>query len=403
MTALRLDVVGIGEDGLAGLGEAARRLVLDAELLVGGRRHLALVPETGAERLAWRSPLAASFADIEARAGRRIVVLATGDPLWYGIGRALVARYGLATVRVHPHLSAFQLACARLGWPLEEATTLSLHGRPQDLLARLLQPGRRLLALTADGKAPSAIGRLLVERGFSPSPARVLAHLGGPREAAWRGTAAMLAAAGDFPDLNLVALETVAAADARSLPLAPGLPEDAFLHDGTVTKAEVRAATLSALAPMPGLMLWDVGAGCGSIAVEWLRLEPAARAIAVEARAERATTVRANATRLGVPELAVVEGRAPEILEGLDDPDRVFLGGGVAAAGLLDYLAERLRGGGRLVANAVTVDAEAALFTFAARRGGTLRRIAVQRAETRNGHRIWRALAPVTQLVWEKR
>lgn len=403
MSAPELDLVGIGEDGLAGLGEVARELVLRAEVLVGGRRHLALLPETGAERIIWRSPLADSFIDIEARAGRRIVVLASGDPLWYGVGRILRERLHGWVVRIHPQISAFQLACARLGWPVEEVASLSLHGRPMATLARWLQPGRRLLLLTSDGASPPAIGRLLVAQGFGGSRAHVLAQLGGSAESTWSGTAAELAQAARFADLNVVAVELVASPGSRPLSVAPGLPDDAFEHDGTITKAEVRAATLSALAPMAGLLLWDVGAGAGSVAIEWLRLEPAARAIAIEARADRAASLRRNAERLGVPGLVVVEGRAPAVLAGLDEPDRIFLGGGVATAGLIEHLRDRLKFGGRLVANAVTVEGEARLAAFAERHGGMLRRIAVQRAEDRDGRRIWRALAPVTQLVWEKR
>jgi precorrin-6Y C5,15-methyltransferase (decarboxylating) len=402
LTGPRLEVVGIGEDGLAGLGEVQRRLVLEAEVLVGGRRHLALVPETGAGRIVWRSPLAHTFAELEAHAGKRIVVLATGDPLWYGIGRVLIGRFGPAAVRVHPHVSAFQLACARLGWPMEEVTTLSLHGRPLALLARLLQPGRRLLLLTADGAAPREIGRFLEDRGFGVSPATVLGHMGGPRESFWRGTASSLAGAEEFPELNLLALELEAVAGTPILPLAPGLPEGAFRHDGNITKAEVRAIAVSALAPVPGCLLWDVGAGSGSVAIEVLRFEPQARAFAVERRPDRAAVLRENALALGVPGLETVEGTAPAALASLPDPDRIFLGGGVAGPELLDYLRNRLRPGGRLVAHAVTVEGERALHAFFERHGGLLRRIAVDRAEPRGGATLWRPLAPVTQLVWEK-
>lgn len=403
MTRPWIVVVGIGEEGLDGLGENARRRIAEAEVLVGGRRHLGLVPESRAERVLWRSPLADTFAEIEARAHRQIVVLASGDPLWYGVGRSLIARFGREAVEVVPHVSAFQLACARLGWPLEDTLTLSLHGRPLALLLRHLQPGRRLLLLTSDGAAPSAIGRRLVDAGFAASSCHVLAHLGGRHEQAWSGTAEELARSPNFTDLNVVAVHCRADPDSRSLPRIAGLDDDVFLHDGTVTKAEVRAVAVAALLPMPGLLLWDIGAGAGSIAIEWLRCEPTARAIAVELRSDRIASIRANAERLGAPDLEVVEGRAPEVLSNLADPDRIFLGGGVAEPGLLDYLAARLRAGGRLVAHAVTIEGEAALLAFAEGREVRLRRIAVSRAETRHGHRLWRALAPVTQLVWEKR
>jgi precorrin-6Y C5,15-methyltransferase (decarboxylating) len=403
VSALQLDVVGIGEDGLIGLSESTQRLVLGAEVLVGGRRHFELVPETGALRIPWRSPLASTLDEIAAMAGRRIVVLATGDPLWFGVGRTLCARFGREAVRIHPHVSAFQLACARLGWPLEEVTTVSLHGRPIAALARLLQPGRRLLLLTADGAAAPEIGRLLTSRGFAPSAAFVLGHMGGRRESLWQGTAAELAAATGLPELNLVALELQATSAATVLPLAPGLPDDAFAHDGNITKAEVRAIALAALAPLPGSVLWDVGAGSGSIAIEFLRLEPQARAFAIERRPDRVAALRANALALGVPGLEIIEGTAPAALVSLPDPDRIFLGGGVAEKGLIDYLCERLRPAGRLVAHAISLEGERVLLAFVARHGGQLRRIAIDRAEPRGGRTLWRPLAPVIQLVWERR
>lgn len=403
MSELRLDVVGIGEDGLAGLSESARQLVLAAEVLVGGQRHLELVPETGALRIPWRSPLAVTLDEIAARAGRRIVVLASGDPLWFGVGRTLCARFGPTAVRIHPHVSAFQLACARLGWPLEEVTTVSLHGRPLAALARLLQPGRRLLLLTADAAGAREIGHFLTSRGFAASPTFVLGHMGGPRESLWHGTAGDLALATGLPELNVVAVELKPSGDASVLPLAPGLPDDAFHHDGNITKAEVRAIALAALAPLPGAILWDVGAGSGSIAIEFLRLEPQARAFAIERRPDRAAALRANALALGVPSLEIIEATAPAALLSLPDPDRIFLGGGVAAKGLIDYLCERLRPAGRLVAHAVSLEGERTLLAFFERHGGQLRRIAVDRAEPRGGHTLWRPLVPVIQLVWERR
>lgn len=397
-----IEIVGIGEDGLAGLGDRARALVRDAELLVGGARHLALVPDHRGDRLAWRSPLVDTLAELERQRHRRIVVLATGDPLWFGIGRLLLQHFGPQEVRVHPHPSAFQLACARLGWPLDRAVTVSLHGRPLASLRRWLQPGRRILALTDGGEAPVRIARMLVEDGFAGARLHVLQHMGGPDETVARGTAADLADSEPFAALNLVAIELPEDAVAVGASPLPGLPDRLYAHDGNITKAEVRAVTVAALAPRPGLLLWDVGAGSGAVAIEWMRAAAGARAIAIEQRPERAARIRINAERLGVPELELVTARAPAALEGLPPPDVVFVGGGLAGGDLLERCCERLRPGGRLVANAVSVEGEAALHAFVSRHGGMLRRLAVQRAEPAGGAHVWRALAPVTQLVHDR-
>lgn len=401
-----LTVVGIGADGLAGLGERARRALAGASVLVGGARHLELAGPTSAERLPWRSPLADTVADIAARRGRPVVVLATGDPLWFGVGRLLLRHLPRAEVTFLPHLSAFQLAAARLGWALEDTLTLSLHGRPLDALRRHLQPGRRLLVLTENGAAPARIAALLAEAGWGEGGATrcaVLEELGGPGERVTNAmTVAELAAAGTFADLNLVAL--VLAADGPGLPLVPGLPDESYLHDGQLTKAEVRAATLAALAPLPGQLLWDVGAGAGSVAIEWLRGGgPGMRAVAVEADPTRLARLQANARRLGVPELAAVAGRAPGCLDALaEPPDAVFVGGGLATPGLLAGCWARLRPGGRFVANAVTVAGEAAVIDLHGRVGGRLVRLAVSRAEAMGGQLVWRPALPVTQLSARK-
>lgn len=397
MTAPWLSLVGIGADGVEGLGGRARRVLTEAELLVGGARHLAMLPEDERPRLAWRSPLASSLDDLLAARGRKVAVLATGDPLWYGIGRLLLRHVPLAEMTLLPHVAAFQEACCRLGWPLEDVLALSLHGRPLDTLRRHLQPGRRLLVLTSDGAAPARIGGLLAEAGFGRSAAWVLEELSGPRERVVRVDASALAQA-RFADLNLLALEL----DGPGLPSVPGLPDEAFAHDGQLTKAEVRAVTLAALAPLEGELLWDVGAGCGSVAIEWLRTGLRMRAVAIEREVERAGRIEDNARRLGVPELELRVGTAPAALAGLPTPAAVFVGGGVTASGLLDHCWSKLDDGGRLVANAVTVDGEAALLAFHAAHGGRLVRISLARAEPVGGRLAWRPAMPVTQLSSRK-
>ncbi len=393
-----LAVVGIGEDGLAGLSAAARSLIETAEFLVGGARHLAMVPADGAERIVWGRPLGDTIDVIVGLRGRRVTVLASGDPLWYGVGIALTRRFARKEMTIVPHVGAFSLAAARLGWPLGECAAISLHARPLDALRLHLMPGRHVLALTEDGGTPAAIAALLTGLGWGPSQLTVFSHLGGAREAVisdearcWRGRR--------VPDLNTIAIACRAEPGMRVFSRLAGLPDDAFEHDGQLTKREVRAATLAALAPSVGETLWDVGAGCGSIAIEWLRAADGAAAVAVERDAGRAAMIARNAAALGVPGLRIVVGVAPEALAGLPPPDAVFVGGGIATPGLLPSLWAGMPPGGRLVANAVTVEGEARLLDWHARHGGALTRIAVSRAEPAGAHHLWRPLASVSQLA----
>lgn len=389
-----ITVIGLGEDGLDGLAPAARALIASAEVLVGGERHLELAGASGAEKLRWRFPLDETMAAIEARVGKRIVVLATGDPMWFGVGVTLARRFGPAALRILPAPSAFSLACARLGWPLAEVECLTLHGRPLEILNGWLMPGLKLLLLSHDGGTPAKVAKLLRAAGFGSSRMVVLERMGGPAEAVIEATAETWTAA-RTADLNTIALELVAGPEAKPLSRAPGLPDDAFRHDGQLTKREVRAAALARLAPMPAQTLWDVGAGCGSIAIEWLRAGGGA-AWAVEREASRRALIAENALALGAPKLNVVEGAAPAALSGLPAPDAVFLGGGLSAKGALDACWAALKPGGRLVATAVTVEGEAALAAARARFGGELVRIAVSRAEPLGAYLAWRPLMPVT-------
>lgn len=396
-----LSVVGIGEDGLAGLSPAARALVDGAEVLVGGARHLAMVPVDRRERLTWGSPLGELVGEIANRRAQRVCVLATGDPMAYGIGVTLARRIPRAEMTIIPAPSAFSLAAANLGWSLAEVETLTLHGRPLEVLHAFVQPGARLLLLSDDGNTPRQVAALLCARHYGDSRMRVLAHMGGTQESTVDATAR------DWgervcPDFNTIAVECVAAADATLLPRVPGLPDDAFRHDGQLTKREVRAVTLSSLAPVAGQHLWDVGAGCGSIAIEWLRAARNTTAAAVERRADRIALIAANASALGTPHLQIITGEAPAALKNLPRPDAVFIGGGVTADGVLDLCWERLRSGGRLVANAVTVPGEAALAAWYGRNGGSLTRIAIARASPVGGLTGWRPLMPVTQLAARK-
>ncbi|HWB50903.1 MAG TPA: precorrin-6y C5,15-methyltransferase (decarboxylating) subunit CbiE [Stellaceae bacterium] len=396
-----LSVIGIGDDGLAGLGAPARALIDAAEVVVGGARHLAMAPHAGAERLPWARSFTDTIAAIAARRGRRVVVLATGDPMWYGAGATLARHFPGEEMTVIPHPGAFSLAAARLGWPLADCVTLSLHGRPLDMLRLHPAEGRRLLLLSADGSTPAAVARLLNETGWGPSRLAVLEHLGGADAAMHCATAAEWGER-RAADLNTIALECRAAPGTRGLSRLAGLPDTAFAHDGQLTKREIRAATLAALAPLPGERLWDVGAGCGSIAIEWLRADDHTAAIAIERDAGRVALIARNAAMLGVPRLEIVHGAAPQALAGIAPPDTVFAGGGLAEAALLPVLWQALRPGGRLVANVITTEGERALLDWQAAHGGTLTRLAVSRAEPLGAHRGWRALAPVTQLLCVK-
>jgi precorrin-6B C5,15-methyltransferase / cobalt-precorrin-6B C5,C15-methyltransferase len=393
-----LAVVGIGEDGTAGLNPAARTLIETAEVLVGGARHLGMVPQGRAERIVWERPLRVTFDAIEAHRGRRVTVLASGDPMWYGIGVTLTRRFPREEMTIIPQPSAFSLAAARLGWPLADCATITLHGRPFDILRLHLAPHRRILILSEDGDTPRAVAKLLSGLGWGPSRLSVLAYLGGSREAVIEEDAQSW---GDrrAAELNTIAIACRAGPGARALPLLGGLPDDVFEHDGQLTKREVRAATLAALAPLPEQTLWDVGAGCGSIAIEWLRGGEGRSAVAIERHPARAAMIARNAASLGVAGLRIVLGTAPQALEDLPPPDAVFIGGGIDAGCLLLKAWESLPPGGRLVANVVTAEGEARLLYWHARHGGTLTRIAVSRAEPVGSNHLWRPLASVTQLA----
>ncbi len=395
-----LSIVGVGEGGLDDLTPAARALIDTAEVLVGGKRHLAMVPEAGdrQERLAWPSPFDTLAQEIAKRRGQRVCVLATGDPMTYGVGAKLARQFPIDEITILPSPSAFSLACARLGWSAPDTALLSIHGRPLETLHPAVQPGARLLVLTSGREAPAEVAALLRARGYGPSRMIALERMGGKQERRVEGRA------DDWPvgaveDFHTLAIECVAEPGAAPLSTAPGLPDEAFRHDGQLTKREIRAATIAALAPVPDQLLWDVGAGCGSVAIEWMRAAARARAVAVERKPERAALIAANAAALGTPLLQVVEGEAPAALDALDDPDAIFIGGGVSAAGLLDACWARLKPGGRLVANAVTLEGERALMTWREQSGGDLSRLAISRAEPVGGFTGWRPLMPVTQLA----
>lgn len=397
-----LTIIGIGEDGRAGLSPAAAAALDAAEVVYGGARHFALGAPLRAETRVWLRPISDAYPGLLARRGRPTCILATGDPFHFGIGAEIARLLPAAEMCVFPHPSAFSLAAARLGWPLAETTCITLHGRALERIVPHLQPGARLLTLTWDETTPEAVATLLTERGFGASRLVVLEAMGGPRERRLEAQADAFALTGIDP-LNTLAVEVVADADARVVSLSPGLDDAWFENDGQLTKADIRAVTLAALRPRAGQRLWDIGAGAGSISIEWMLRGSSLRSLAIEANPARAARIARNAARLGVPDLRVVEGEAPAALEGLEHPDAIFIGGGVARPGVLDHAVDALAPGGRLVANVVTLEGEAVLLGAFARLGGQLKRLSVAHADPVGHLHGWRAAMPVTQWVWTKR
>ena len=390
----RVAVVGVGADGWAGLAEPGRAAVRAAEVLLGGPRQLDLVAgHTGAEPRPWPSPLLPALPGLlDGLAGRRVCVLASGDPMFHGIGATLARLLGPDRLDVVPHPSSVALACARLGWPAEAVEVVNACGRPLARVRRFLAPGARLLVLGEDAGTPAALAALLVAAGYGASVMTVLAQLGGPGERSATATAE----GWTHPPGDALAVVAVACAGPPAPGETPGLPDGTYDHDGQLTKREVRAVTLALLAPRPGELLWDVGAGSGSVGIEWLRAHRTCRAVAVESDPARAGRIAGNADALGVPQLRVVTGRAPDALAGLPAPDAVFVGGGLTVPGVLDTCLAALPAGGRLVANAVTVESEAVLAAAHARLGGALTRLSVARAAPVGGFTGWRPAMPVT-------
>lgn len=394
MSAEPLTVVGIGADGWDGLSPAAREAVAAADVLMGSTRQLALVPDqVHAQRIAWPSPLSESLPGLlDEHQGRRVCVLASGDPTFHGIGTTLTRLLGPDAVRVIPHPSSVSLACARLGWPQDQVQVVSLVGHPAELVHPHVQPGRRLVVLSWGAHTPAEVAALLVSRGYGASKFAVLEQLGGPSERVRSARADEWS--GEVDALNVIGVEC------RGTPVlstVPGLPDDAYENDGQLTKREVRAVTLSRLAPVPGQLLWDVGGGAGSIAIEWCRHHPGCRAIAIERDPERAQRLERNAASLGVS-VAVVNDKAPAALDGLETPDAVFVGGGATAPGMVEACWDALAPGGRLVVNGVTLETEALIARWYGELGGDLIRLDVRRASAVGTMTGWRPAMPVT--IW---
>jgi precorrin-6Y C5,15-methyltransferase (decarboxylating) len=390
-----LSIIGIGEDGLSGLSAIARSLIDTAEILVGGDRHFAMLPNDQRSRLIWTSPIEETIQKISDHRGKAVCVLASGDPMWFGIGTTLLKRIPIEEITIIPAPSTFSQICACLGWSMTEVETLSLCGRPASLLQAYIYPNAKLLILSSGKETPQIVANTLRDRGFGNSKITVLEHLGGAKE---RITSSLANQSQDFPefaDLNAIAVECIPNPDAQIRSRMSGLPDIAYHHDGQLTKCEVRAITLSALAPNAGELLWDVGAGCGSISIEWMRSHPRCQAIAIEK--SRTHFIAENAIALGTPNLKIIEGKAPESLKNLPTPDAIFIGGGATEVDLFEICWESLRSQGRLVANVVTLEGEQKLFQWQQKYGGTLTQISIKRAEAVGSFLGWKPMRPVTQ------
>jgi precorrin-6B C5,15-methyltransferase / cobalt-precorrin-6B C5,C15-methyltransferase len=403
-----LSVVGIGDDGLIGLSPIARSLLDQAEIIFGGKRHLAMLSSNDSRtQIPWQSPFRESIDKIITHRGQQVCVLASGDPMCYGVGSGL--HQALVDLGINPQLemttipapSAFSLACSRLGWTYSGIEIVSLCGRDLQLVYPLIYSGAKILALSADRHTPIQLAQVLQKREAGEVKMTILEHLGGAQE---RIVTGLISNWHDAPkaiaDLHIIALECPDFIPGYSR--LPGLPDDAYIHDGQLTKREIRAVTLSALAPCPGQLLWDVGAGNGSISIEWLRSHPRNRAIAIEQHSQRLQNIVVNATNLGVPNLQVIGGKAPTALINLLAPDAIFIGGGLTISGVFEACWQALKPGGKLVANGVTVETEQLIFQLQQQYGGKLDRVAIQRAEPVGRFLGWKALNPVTQWSVEK-
>lgn len=402
MSGRWLSIIGIGEDGRAGLGSAANALIDAAELIVGGERHLALVGDTRGAKMQWRTPLDATSQDILARRGKPVAVLVSGDPFWFGAGVTLTRTIPIDEMLIVTSPSSFSLAASRLGWALQDTVTLGLNMRGlTPLLRRHVHHGRRILALALNGETPGEVAKLLTSAGYGPSTITVLEALGGPRERI-RSTTAEAFALTDVDPLNVMGIDVVAGPDAMPIPYAAGLPDTYFENDGQLTKREVRAVTLSSLQPGAGELLWDIGAGSGSVGIEWMLAHPANRAIGIERDETRAARAVRNAVALGVPQLDIRKGAAPDALSGLPSPDAIFIGCGSADRDLIDMCWNALKPGGRIVVNSVTLESELAVLAAYHAHGGTLTRLAVERAEPLGKRMTWRPALPIVQWVSRK-
>jgi precorrin-6Y C5,15-methyltransferase (decarboxylating) len=397
-----LSIIGIGEDGLAGLSPIAVSCFDKAKIIFGGERHLSMLPpDDNREKIPWKSPFTTSITEIISRRGQAVCILASGDPLCYGVGTTILKDIPISEITIIPAPSAFSLACSRLGWSLTDVETLSLCGRPVSLVQSYIYPGAKLLILSEGKNTPGHVAEILINRGYGNSQITVLEKMGNIEETIITDIATNWQEE-NIALLNTIAVECIADRGIVGLSRFPGLPDDAFHHDGQLTKREVRAVTLSSLAPLPGELLWDVGAGCGSISIEWMRSDRRCCAIAIEQNSTRLNYIADNATALGTPNLQIIAGKALEVIPNLPAPNAIFIGGGVTASEILENCWDVLLPGGRMVVNVVTLAGEQRLYQWYEKVGGNFTRIAIQRAEPIGKFLGWKSMSPVTQWVGVK-
>lgn len=406
-----LRIIGIGEDGWDDLAADSKELLYEAEIVFGGERHLKMIPEDWeGERIVWPSPIRdavtkiVSWRPAESGSEKIVAVMASGDPLCYGIAAKLLRHLPIEEIWIKPALTTFSLICSRVGWSLPDVETLTIHGRPVEMLHPFVQPGAKLLVLNKDEGSPKQTAKLLTARGFGKSRITVLEHLGGIKERQFSGKADSWTHP-EGATLNAMALECIPESNATILSRIPGLPDEAFFHDGQLTKREIRAVSLSRLMPVVDQVLWDVGAGCGSVAIEWMRTSPRCRAVAIEKSKSRLKLIKQNSQELGVPMLQIISGSAPEVLGDLPAPDAVFIGGGLSSGNLLETCWNALKPGGRLVANAVTLEGEQKLLQWQNKNSGKsgasgdLTRLSISRAEKIGRFQGWKEIRSVIQLA----
>lgn len=399
-----LEVIGLTEDGLSGLSAEQTSQLRGADLVIGPDRIFPEVQHLDGFRgqaQSWPQPFLDIIPLLESYRGKKVVILATGDPLWFGAASTLVRYFDQSEMRITPAPSGFQWAASRMGWPLHTARTITVHGRPHENVLKYIAPSARLLVLAHDKNSPHTIAKLLDAAGYGDAEITALGHIGGNAESHHADKAAIWAKASyDVPDFHVIAVTCPDALDGF-LPLTPGLPDDAYTSDGKLTKAETRAASLAKLKPQDGGLLWDLGCGSGAIGIEWMRAANNARAIGVDNRQDRLQVAESNAMRLGTPEWQGLCLNLPDGLDDCGDPDAVFIGGGLTQS-LAEYALKRLKSGGRLVVNAVTLESEQTLLKLWGDHGGELVRIAVARAEPVGPLNGWRPLMPVTQWALTK-
>ena len=390
-----LSIVGIGDDGLSGLSAKAVEVINQSEIVVGGERHLAFLTNSQAEKISWDSPLNKTIEVIKNKRGRQVTILATGNPLWFGIGSTLLKHLPIEEVNIIPHPSIFSLVAAKLGWSIETVECLSIHGRHHDSLRKSFYPGAKLLVLTNDATSPSIVSQLLCEHRCKQSQMTAFAHLGGTQEKIFKETAENWNHS--VPDFHTLAIEIIIDADFIPHSTTGGLPDHCFENDGLLTKRDIRASTMARLIPIPGQLLWDIGAGCGSISIEWLRSVHNSSAIAIEPESHRRQFIENNATRLGVPNITIIAEKAPDCLNNLPAPDAIFIGGGLGSKGMIDQCFQALEPSGRLVVNSVTIENEKHLISALDQYGGELTRIAISHLSPVGSYRGWKPAMPVTQ------